>query len=185
MPGMDEQTLRELLASVRAGETNVDEAVGQLRRLPFESLGFATIDHHRAIRCGAPEVIYCGGKTSQQVREIFGKAVGRRGEVSQDTVAAWKRAKSQVAHRRGEKKKKKAAPVRDRAARFEAGEEDARVAIDVGEESPRDLREKTGKVKRAEPQPEKPGDGDAGDYTSRLLAAKRRARGESEGEDEQ
>ena len=71
MLGMDEQRLRELLASVRAGEVDVDEAVGRLRRLPFESLGFATVDHHRTIRCGFPEVIFCPGKTPSQVAEIF------------------------------------------------------------------------------------------------------------------
>jgi pyridinium-3,5-biscarboxylic acid mononucleotide synthase len=78
---MDKKTLKELLDGVRAGDVDVDEAVARLRRLPFESLGFATIDHHRAIRCGAPEVIYCGGKTSQQVREIFGRLAEEGGNV--------------------------------------------------------------------------------------------------------
>jgi len=78
---MDKKTLKKLLDAVRAGEVDVDEAIARLRRLPFESLGFATIDHHRAIRCGAPEVIYCGGKTPQQVREIFGKLAEVGGNV--------------------------------------------------------------------------------------------------------
>ncbi len=78
---MDKKALKELLDGVRAGDVNVDEAVARLRRLPFESLGFATIDHHRAIRCGAPEVIYCGGKTPQQVREIFGRLAEEGGNV--------------------------------------------------------------------------------------------------------
>jgi NCAIR mutase (PurE)-related protein len=68
---MNEQSVRELLESVRSGQTGLDDAVARLRRLPFESMGFATIDHHRALRCGFPEVIFCPGKTKDQVREIF------------------------------------------------------------------------------------------------------------------
>ena len=68
---MNEDALKRLLESVRGGQVNVDEAVGQLRHLPFEDLGFATVDHHRAIRCGFPEVIYCSGKTIDQIRSIF------------------------------------------------------------------------------------------------------------------
>ena len=75
---MNEDTLRKLLESVRGGDMNVDEAVSQLRRLPFEELGFATVDHHRAIRCGFPEVIYCSGKTNDQIRSIFA-ALARTG----------------------------------------------------------------------------------------------------------
>ena len=76
---MNEDTLKKLLESVRAGEVDIDLAVAQLRRLPFEEMGFATIDHHRTIRCGFPEVIYCSGKTAEQVRAIFA-ALARRGD---------------------------------------------------------------------------------------------------------
>ena len=55
---------------MRAGRTTVDDAVARLRSLPFEDLGFAKVDHHRAIRCGFPEVIYCAGKTTPQVVAI-------------------------------------------------------------------------------------------------------------------
>jgi len=68
---MEEDALKQLLSDVRAGSVSVDEALGRLRRLPFESLGFATVDHHRSIRCGFGEVIYCPGKTAEQVVEIF------------------------------------------------------------------------------------------------------------------
>jgi len=51
----------------------VEEALQQLRSLPFEDMGFARLDHHRAIRCGFPEVIFCPGKTPQQVRAIFAR----------------------------------------------------------------------------------------------------------------
>lgn len=70
---MTEQSLRELLDSVRAGRQSIDEAISRLRHLPFEDLGFAKIDHHRSIRCGCPEVIFCGGKTPEQVATIFSK----------------------------------------------------------------------------------------------------------------
>ncbi len=70
---MDEKILKILLESVRSGRTGIAEAVEQLRRLPFESVGFANIDHHRAIRCGFPEVIYSPGKTTEQLRTIFRK----------------------------------------------------------------------------------------------------------------
>jgi hypothetical protein len=68
---MNEKTLRELLEDVRQGRCDTDEAVRRMRLLPFESVGFATLDHHRSLRCGFPEVIFCPGKTGQQVREIF------------------------------------------------------------------------------------------------------------------
>jgi len=78
---MNPDTLRKMLESVRSGRLDVDEAMGELRRLPFESLGFATVDHHRAIRCGFPEVIYCLGKTADQVREIFSRLAASGGSV--------------------------------------------------------------------------------------------------------
>ncbi|MCH7595344.1 MAG: nickel pincer cofactor biosynthesis protein LarB [Planctomycetes bacterium] len=70
---MTAQALRELLESVRNQEQSVDEAISRLRSLPFEDLGFAKLDHHRAIRCGFSEVIYCEGKTADQIVTIFDK----------------------------------------------------------------------------------------------------------------
>ena len=70
---MDENALRDLLDRVRSGELDIDQAVGRLRRLPFESVGFATVDHHRTIRCGFPEVIFSPGKTNDQIVTIFAK----------------------------------------------------------------------------------------------------------------
>jgi len=78
---MNPEAIKQLLESVRAGEIDVDEAIRRLRRLPFESLGFATVDHHRAIRCGFAEVIYCPGKTPEQVGEIFTKLAASGGGV--------------------------------------------------------------------------------------------------------
>jgi NCAIR mutase (PurE)-related protein len=64
---MSPEQLRTLLTGVQAGDTSVEEALEQLKRLPYDDLGFAKIDHHRALRTGAPEVIYCAGKTPEQV----------------------------------------------------------------------------------------------------------------------
>jgi hypothetical protein len=70
---MDREALKELLERVRCGEIDVGQALSRLRRLPFEQAGFAMIDHHRSLRCGFPEVIFCPGKSVDQVRTIFGK----------------------------------------------------------------------------------------------------------------
>lgn len=59
------------MEQVRAGTVAPDEAVNQLRHLPFEDLGFAKVDHHRALRVGIPEVILGQGKTPVQVAAIF------------------------------------------------------------------------------------------------------------------
>ena len=67
---MDKQQLRLLLEQVREGATPVDAALEHLRHLPFEDLGFAKVDHHRALRHGMPEVIFGQGKTVDQVEQI-------------------------------------------------------------------------------------------------------------------
>jgi NCAIR mutase (PurE)-related protein len=68
---LDEQALRELLGRVANGRTDIESAISALRSLPFENLGFAHIDHHRSIRQGFPEVVFCSGKTPLQVGQIF------------------------------------------------------------------------------------------------------------------
>jgi pyridinium-3,5-biscarboxylic acid mononucleotide synthase len=67
---MDEPALERLLADVSAGTCSVDDAVRQLRRLPFADLGFARIDHHRQLRQGLPEAVYGPGKTPEQCAAI-------------------------------------------------------------------------------------------------------------------
>ena len=67
---MHPDKIRDLLIQISEGKIRVDEAMEALRGLPFEELGFATIDHHRALRKGFPEVIFCQGKTVEQVVEI-------------------------------------------------------------------------------------------------------------------
>jgi NCAIR mutase (PurE)-related protein len=67
---MDREALRRLLEAVSDGRLGVEEAVARLRTLPYENLGFARVDHHRALRGGAPEAIFCQGKTPAQVVAI-------------------------------------------------------------------------------------------------------------------
>ena len=63
--------LRELLESVRVGETSPDEALERLSELPYRDLGFARVDLHRELRQGAPEAVLAEGKTPEQVARIF------------------------------------------------------------------------------------------------------------------
>jgi NCAIR mutase (PurE)-related protein len=65
-----EQDVLELLAGVREGRITLSEAVARLRALPFEDLGFAKVDHHRALRRGFPEAVFGAGKTPEQVVAI-------------------------------------------------------------------------------------------------------------------
>jgi len=67
---MDTNRLRLLLENVAKGKITSENALNNLKDLPFENLGFAHVDHHRAIRTGYPEVIFCQGKTENQVIEI-------------------------------------------------------------------------------------------------------------------
>ena len=76
---MDQDRLKTLLEEVRAGATSVDAALDRMRHLPFEDLGFAKVDHHRAIRHGVPEVIFGKGKTTDQIVAI-GSALLQRAQ---------------------------------------------------------------------------------------------------------
>lgn len=67
---MDIEKLKTLLEQVKRGEVAVENALQSLRILPFEDLGFSKIDHHRQLRTGFPEVIFCEGKTVEHVKQI-------------------------------------------------------------------------------------------------------------------
>src|SRR3954452_8313984 len=67
---MDQDQLRALFEQVRSGDVDIDAAIGRMRHMPFEDLGYAKIDHHRALRHGMPEVIFAKGKTPDQVLGI-------------------------------------------------------------------------------------------------------------------
>ncbi len=78
---MDRDQLKSLLEGVRAGAVEVDSAIERMRHMPYENLGFATLDHHRAIRVGLPEVIFGKGKTPEQTATIMSKLLERASNV--------------------------------------------------------------------------------------------------------
>lgn len=78
---MDPAAIEALLHEVSKGKTGVDAAMERLRHLPFEDLGFAKLDHHRALRTGMPEVIFASGKTAAQVAFIFERMAKAGGNV--------------------------------------------------------------------------------------------------------
>jgi NCAIR mutase (PurE)-related protein len=67
---MEETRLKELLEQLAGGRITVEEVMDRLRVLPYEDLGFAKVDHHRTLRRGFPEVIFCEGKTPEQIVQI-------------------------------------------------------------------------------------------------------------------
>ncbi len=74
---MNIRKLEDLLTKVKSGKTSIEEAMAQLKSLPFEDLGYARIDHHRSLRKGFPEVIWGEGKTSGQVLSIMKQMKGK------------------------------------------------------------------------------------------------------------
>jgi len=78
---MDPLAIEGLLNEVREGRTDVAQALERLRHMPFEDLGFAKLDHHRALRTGMPEVIFSEGKTQAQVAGIFERMAKAGGNV--------------------------------------------------------------------------------------------------------
>lgn len=72
---MDRTRLHDLLTRVQSGTLDVDHALDQLKTLPYEDLGFARVDHHRALRKGFPEVIFGQGKTAHHIIEIAQRIV--------------------------------------------------------------------------------------------------------------
>src|SRR5579863_2877080 len=74
---MTEDQLRALLTDVQSGATDIDTALERVRHLPFEDIGFAKLDHHRALRHGMPEVVFGLGKSTDHVVAIAGKLLER------------------------------------------------------------------------------------------------------------
>jgi len=68
---MDQRRLKAMLTQLAEGQVSVEDALERLRHLPFEDLDYAKVDHHRALRTGFPEVIFCQNKTPQQIVGIF------------------------------------------------------------------------------------------------------------------
>jgi len=78
---MNSESIRKLFEQVRAGKVAPDDAVQRLRHMPFEDLGFAKIDHHRALRAGMPEVVFGEGKTPAQLAQIFSRLAQHGGNI--------------------------------------------------------------------------------------------------------
>jgi len=78
---MESAALRRLLEDVQAKRRTVEQAVEDLSHLPFEDMGFAKVDHHRSIRCGFPEVVYCQGKQTDQVVAIIDRRLADGGNL--------------------------------------------------------------------------------------------------------
>lgn len=78
---MNAESIHKLFEQVRKGKLKPDEAVERLRHLPFEDLGFAKLDHHRALRAGMPEVVFGEGKGPRQMAEIFSRLAKHGGNI--------------------------------------------------------------------------------------------------------
>ena len=78
---MEPDNLKSILEDVKAGRRTVDDAIEDLKYLPFEDLGFAKLDHHRQLRNGYPEVIYCQGKKLDHIQAIV-ERMAARGQVN-------------------------------------------------------------------------------------------------------
>jgi pyridinium-3,5-biscarboxylic acid mononucleotide synthase len=74
---MDPKSLRQLLESVKSGQVSPEDAARRLSTLPYEDLGFAKIDHHRALRRGFPEAVFGEGKTKEQIAAIVERILER------------------------------------------------------------------------------------------------------------
>ncbi len=75
------KSIRKLFEQVRTRKISADDAVERLRHLPFEDLGFAKVDHHRALRVGMPEVIFGQGKSPAQLAKIFSRLARHDGNI--------------------------------------------------------------------------------------------------------
>ena len=100
---MDEATLRALMERVATGAVAPDEAMVQLRRLPFADLGFARIDHHRQLRQGFPEAVYAPGKSPEHCVAVIGELLANgQGPVVLSRTDVLQRAACLARHPAGE-----------------------------------------------------------------------------------
>jgi NCAIR mutase (PurE)-related protein len=99
---MDQDQLRALLEEVRAGAVEIDTALDRLRHMPFEDLGFAKVDHHRALRHGMPEVVFGLGKTADQISSIAASLLAKAQNVLLTRLTAEVAERLQREHTGGE-----------------------------------------------------------------------------------
>lgn len=85
---MNVDRLRQILEGVRSGAVEIEAALAMLRDLPYEDLGFARLDHHRALRQGVPEVVFCPGKSTEQIVAIVEKLAARNRRVMATRASA-------------------------------------------------------------------------------------------------
>lgn len=78
---MEVDKIIDLLNRFKNGETDMDHTLETLKHLPFEDMGFAKVDHHRALRTGYPEVVFCQGKTHEQVEKIYQSLARHNGNI--------------------------------------------------------------------------------------------------------
>jgi hypothetical protein len=76
---VDRKYIEKILTEYKNGSLDIDGVMERLKDMPYQDLGFARVDHHRSIRKGFPEVIFCPGKRPEQIVEIF-KAVMERND---------------------------------------------------------------------------------------------------------
>ena len=81
MENINQESLKNLLNAVQSGKLDVEAAIEKLRILPYENLEFARVDHQRYLRRGFPEVIYCPGKTIEQIVAIVGRLAASGGTI--------------------------------------------------------------------------------------------------------
>jgi NCAIR mutase (PurE)-related protein len=87
---MNKESIRKLLEDVQKGRLPVEDAMQQLRSFPYDDIGYAKIDTHRALRKGFPEVIFCQGKSVEQIAGIVQKMLGHGGSIL--GMRAWEEA---------------------------------------------------------------------------------------------
>lgn len=135
---MDEAFVRQLMADVRDGTVTADDAVRQLRRLPFADLGFARVDHHRSLRQDLAEVVYGPGKTPDQCAAIVGELLDQPGGPVLLTRASAEQATTALAPNPGGERYdttvvwRPAPPRPDRVVLAAAGTADLPVADECG-----------------------------------------------------
>ena len=114
---MDRSQIESLLNEVREGRTGVADALDRLRDLPFEDMGFAKLDHHRALRTGMPEVIFAAGKTAGAGgRNLCAHGEGRRQRAGHARFARDVRGGSANDRSRAPNSTRRPAPSRSRRA---------------------------------------------------------------------
>ena len=78
---MDNKKIRQILNSVKSGKVNVKDALESLKHLPYEDIGIATVDHHRELRHGIPEVIFAAGKDQKDIKVIAASMIEKSGRL--------------------------------------------------------------------------------------------------------